>query len=404
MTGPDLEMTKTDRNLWSAIVEEALAHLKYIAYAQRATDEGHPEVAQVLQEVAEAETTHGVGHLVAVRGVKSTLENLRDVIALEAREAATLYPRMIREAIDERRGDAVETFTRAMEDEDGHLAAFSRVLEGLEAKLRELPGVASTDEAPPPAPEEGPEDGGPIEAPSIVMAAEAVERERWRVAAATRIREVVFGAQDGLLSTVALVTSVAATGAETVIVLVAGLATALAGMISMGTGSYLGSKAARDVQRAEVEREAREIEEHPAEELAELVVLYQMEGMTRERAERVAEEVAANRGLWLRTMVEKELGISVDVATSPLKDGLTMGVAFIVAAMVPIVPYFVLARSVAVPVSVVGALLGLFALGAGKGRLVNRSPVMQGLEVLGIGTAAAALAFALGDGIPRLFS
>ena len=75
----------------------------------------------------------------------------------------------------------------------------------------------------------------------------------------------MFGAQDGILSTVALVTSVAVAIGDGATILVAGLAAALAGMISMATGAYLGSRAEQDVQQAEIAREAREMEENPAE-------------------------------------------------------------------------------------------------------------------------------------------
>jgi predicted membrane protein (TIGR00267 family) len=197
---------------------------------------------------------------------------------------------------------------------------------------------------------------------------------------------------------------VAVAGAPLSVVLVAGLASALAGMISMATGSYLGSKAARDVQRAEIQKEARELEMHPDEEFAELVVLYQMEGMTRGRARLMAEHIASNKDLMLRTMVEKELGLPSEDTGNPVKDGLTMGGSFILAALVPVAPYFFLDRWPAIAVSVVAALAGLFALGAWKGRLVKQSPIRQGLEILGIGAGAAALAFALGNGIPRLFT
>ena len=107
-----------------------------------------------------------------------------------------------------------------------------------------------------------------------------VDTERWRVARLGRLREVVFGAQDGLLSIVALVTSVAVAVESQTTVVIAGLAGALPGMLSMATGAFLGSRAEQDVQRAEIEREARELQENPAEELAELVVLFQREGRT----------------------------------------------------------------------------------------------------------------------------
>lgn len=233
-----------------------------------------------------------------------------------------------------------------------------------------------------------------------------VELERWRIAAFSRIREVVFGAQDGLLSTVALVTAIGAalTGDSTTFVLVAGLAAALAGMISMGTGAFLGARAHQDLQRSEIAKEAKELEEHPAEELAELVSLYQREGMSMREATGLADHIASDKDLWLRTLVEKELGISMDITSNPMKDALTMACAFILAAMVPIFPYFFLDRATAIPVSIGVALIGLFALGFGKGRLVQKSPIFQGMEILVIGCVAAGAAFLIGQIVPRLIA
>jgi len=185
-------------------------------------------------------------------------------------------------------------------------------------------------------------------------------------------------------------------------VLVAGLAAALAGMISMASGAYLGSRAEQDVQRAEVAREAQELEENPAEELAELVVVFQREGRSYEEASRMAGEISQDKELWLKTLVEKELGISTEETTNPIKDALAMGASFILAALVPIVPYFLLQGNAAIAVSVPAALLGLFVLGMIKGRLVRRSPILQGLEILVIGSISAGLGFLLGDVIPRL--
>jgi VIT1/CCC1 family predicted Fe2+/Mn2+ transporter len=159
-----------------------------------------------------------------------------------------------------------------------------------------------------------------------------------------------------------------------------------------------------DVQRAEIDREARELEENPAEEFAELVVILQREGKTFAEAHALASEIAQDEELWLRTLVEKELGISLEETTNPFKDALVMGVSFVVAAFVPILPYLFLQGGTAIGVSVAGALLGLFILGMGKGRLVSKSPILQGLEILVIGAISAGIGFALGDLIPRLIS
>ena len=410
MTANPSALTNTEKNLWNAIVSEALANLKYNAYAQRAMQEGHPEVAQIFQEVAGAETVHGINHLRVSGDMATTAENLRAIIEGEAMEAATIYPRMIREALAEGNQEAADSFTMAMERERRHLEAFTEALNGLEAKLAAQPGgtrpapvpeiplmPASTSAAYSPVPDGSWEAEAAAERAfdreAYNTAVGEVERERWRVARLGRLREVVFGAQDGLLSIVALVTSVAVAVESQTTVVIAGLAGALPGMISMATGALLGSRAERDVQHAEIEREARELEENPAEELAELVVLFQREGMTYHEARQMADEIAQDRDLWLRTLVEKELGISPDVTTNPVKDAMVMGAAFIAGAAIPLVPHFFLTGGQAIGVSVGATLAGLFALGMYKGRMVERSPLLQGLEILGIGTLSAGVGY-----------
>ena len=127
-------LTKTDRNLWNAIVSEAMAQLKYNAFSYRALEEGYPEVAQVFQEVSGAENIHGINHLRVAGEVKSSIENLRIVVTSESKEISAIYPRMVRDALDEGRTDAAETFTMAMDREKHHIEVFSRALEELEAK------------------------------------------------------------------------------------------------------------------------------------------------------------------------------------------------------------------------------------------------------------------------------
>ena len=410
MASDSPSMSKTDKNLWSAIVSEALAYVKYNAYAHRALEEGHPEVAQVFQEVAGAETIHGMNHLRVAGNLHATLVNLRTVTEDESKEYSTMYPKMIQDALDEGRQDAADSFALAMDRERHHLEVFTNALQLLEAKTAAAAAagdraVSAPAQAFEPAPGSGmgiTVDGMTME--DYVSAATEIDRERWRVARLGRLREVVFGAQDGLLSTVALVTGVAVAVDSQSLVLVAGLAAAIPGMLSMATGAFLGSRAEQDVQRAEIAREAKELEENPAEELAELVVLYQREGKTYQEARHLADEIAEDKELWLRTLVEKELGISPDDTTNPMKDALTMGAAFILAAAIPILPHFFLEGGTAIGISIGAALTGLFFLGVGKGRLVQRSPLLQGLEILGIGAISAGIGFALGVLIPRLIT
>ena len=417
MTYADGVMSKTDRNLWNAIIGEAMALLKYNAYAVKALEEGHPEIAQIFQETAGAESIHGMNHLRTAGAVKSSLDNLKEVTSGEAKEISSRYPRMIREALDEGRRDAARAFTVAMDRERHHLESFMQATDDLTAKLQRMED-ADRPILVPTAVQEDPLVESAVRAVDAterhdahhIMRAESefpqavqeVATERWRVAAFGRIREVVFGAQDGLISTLALVTAVAAAVPDKSTVVIAGLAGALAGMISMGTGTYLGSKAEREVFQAEIEKEAKELEENPAEEMAELVFLYHQQGLSYHEAREMAEHIASDKELWLRTLVEKELGIDPDLATSPVKDALTMGGTFILAAMIPIIPYFFTGGNLAIGVSAGATLATLFALGMGKGRLVQRSPLLQGLEILLIGAAAAGLGWVLGEIVPNL--
>ena len=141
MTSDPSTLTKTERNLWNAIVAEALAYLKYNAYAHKALEEGRPEVAQVFQEVAGAETIHGLNHLRVSGDIGTTIENLHTVTAGETWEFSTIYPRMIQDALDEGRPDAAESFSLALERERHHLEVFTRALEELEAPALHLPGI-----------------------------------------------------------------------------------------------------------------------------------------------------------------------------------------------------------------------------------------------------------------------
>ena len=412
MASDSAALTKTEKNLWNAIVGEALAYLKYNAYAHKALEEGYPEVAQVFQEVSGAETIHGMNHLRVAGEIGPTVENLRTVTVGESKEFSFMYPRMIRDAQEEGRQDAADSFAMALEREKHHLEVFTQALELLEARqaaaTAEQPSATPKPEelravAPSPEPASAKDDRIPHPTlETYVSATQEVDRERFRVANLGRLREVVFGAQDGILSTVALVTAVAVGVEGNTTVLVAGLAAALAGMISMATGAYLGSRAEQDVRLAEIAREAQELEENPAEELAELVVIFQREGKTYQEARLLADEISQDKELWLKTLIEKELGISSEETANPVKDALVMGISFIFAALVPIIPYLFLTGGRAIGISVAGALVGLFVLGMGKGRLVQKSPILQGLEILVIGAVSAGLGFVLGDIIPRL--
>jgi predicted membrane protein (TIGR00267 family) len=229
-----------------------------------------------------------------------------------------------------------------------------------------------------------------------------VQVEYARVARRGQIREVIFGAQDGLLSTLALVTGVRGADAVRETILVAGLAGALAGTVSMALGAYIAAKSQREVFDYELTQERAQLRLRPNVEQIELAEIFMNEGLSRDAATVAARAISENEEAMLKTMAEKELGIRFEATGSPLEDSAIMGTAFAIGSALPIVPYVVLSPTVALVVSVVVTLAALFSLGVVKARLSAGSWWRSGLEIAGLAGGAALLAYVVGQGIPTL--
>lgn len=398
-----MPMSKTERNLWSAFLGEAKANRTYVAYGIKGLEEGLPEVAAVFMEAAGAETVHGLSHFRVLGEMGPTLETLRKVVGEEAYEMETMYPRMIEEALAENRPDAAKTFRLALEGERHHLQIFRQALKDLERKLDKKASARQPQRAAVASEASDGATAATVELPSPPSAepgTSEVYTEKGRIEALSRIREVIFGMQDGLVTTATLGAAVASatTGNHTVII--AGLAAALGGTFSMAGGAFLGSRAEREVQEAEMSREAREIEQHPAEELAELIEIYRLEGFPYDEAVTMAENVASDRQRWPATLAEKELGLPAEIIASPLKDAAAMAGAFAIGGMLPLIPYFIGSGGETIIASVAIAVVSLFAMGVAKSRLVRRNPIISGLEVAVIGSVVAAIGYLLGSAFP----
>ena len=224
--------------------------------------------------------------------------------------------------------------------------------------------------------------------------------ERDRIGRLSRIRELVLGFQDGLLVPLAVVTGLAGADAAASTVLVGGLAEAVAGAVAMGTGAFLASQAENQLFRTEIADEQAEFEDHPEIELEELEILLREDGMTDADARVAAERIARSPRAMVKTKVEKELGLAYEEHETALGDAIIVGVAYAVAAAIPLWPYFVWSVSTALPISLAVTGLALFALGLVKGRVARMALVRSGIQVLLIGGASATIGYAIGALIP----
>jgi len=400
-------VSKTEINLWTAFMDEAKTHRLYSAYALQAMSEGRPEVAEAFMEAAGDEIVHALMHLRALGAVKSTVENLRQVVEHEAVETQQTYPRYIEEARAEGRADAVEGFTLAMERERAHVKLFEDALRNLESTSLRADGARVDGTQSLLAP---PMSSAPA-TPGAARTAIGVEKvpgpgelgeERARIASRTRIREFVFGAQDGLLTTVSVVSAFFGAKEPNTTILLAGFATGVAGMVAMTAGQFLSSKAGAEVQAAAIAREMREIREHPAEELAELIEIYRLQGMPREQAREAALTVSRDPKKMLEVMARQELGIEIEPAGSPLKDAAVMAPSFMLGAIVPIIPYVFANHQPAFVASILLACLALFGIGVVKARVTGQNAWLSGLEQFVIGAGAGIIGYVVGTLVPSL--
>lgn len=219
------------------------------------------------------------------------------------------------------------------------------------------------------------------------------------------IREIVFGAKDGILTTMGVVTGVSAAGSRSV-VLVTGLIALLAGTLSMAVGEYQGSKSERDVVQASIDMERGEMEANPQDEFAEIVAYYKLKGFSADEAHMIVSRLAQNPDIYLYEMMRDEFGIDPRVAdASPLGPAVAMGSSYAVGSLVPILPYFVplLTHAQAVGVSFALAVVGLFGIGYYAGKLGSSKALARGIEVAIYGTCVFAITYAAGHFIPPLF-
>jgi len=227
--------------------------------------------------------------------------------------------------------------------------------------------------------------------------------ERRKASLLGEIREAIFGAQDGLVSTLAVVSTVAGASADRFPVLVAGLAAGLAGVFSMAAGEYMSSKSQHEIFEAQIVGERDEVIERPGEAEAEMAFMFEEDGLPPDAAAQMARSLAQHPSVLLKTMVEKELGLTHRLAEgSPLQGALIMGAAFGLGAAVPVIPYVLLPIEVAIWASVVATGAVLFGIGVVKSRWTRRSWLRSGTEILILGAVAGIAGFLFGDILPGL--
>src|SRR6478735_2095943 len=188
------------------------------------------------------------------------------------------------------------------------------------------------------------------------------------------LRAGVLGANDGIVSVAAIVVGVASATPDTGPILIAGAAGVVGGAISMALGEYVSVSSQKDSQHALIEKERRELEEQPEEELEELAAIYQGKGLSPATARTVAKELTAH-------------------------DALASAIAFLAGAILPMLASLLPPESIRIPLTFVAVLVALAATGAVGAWIGGGSKLKAAIRVVLGGALALVATFAIGNAL-----
>ncbi len=209
------------------------------------------------------------------------------------------------------------------------------------------------------------------------------------------IREFIFGFNDGLVSTLALVAGLTGAVLEREVIIIAGIASAIAGAISMALGAYISSKSQKEVYLREIEQEKRHIEKAPKTELKQLCLIYKRRGFTDREVEVICNGLKRNKKRWLQVMTQELLGFTEEFKDLK-KITLIMGLSFIVGASIPLVPYLLFNITTALTFSIFLCIVALFLAGIAKTKFTGLSWIKSGIEMVVIGCVATLVSYYAG--------
>lgn len=212
--------------------------------------------------------------------------------------------------------------------------------------------------------------------------------------------DFVLGAVDGTVTTFAVVAGVAGANLGGGVAIILGLANLFADGFSMAVGNYLSTKAELQVVDHVRRMEEKHIDQFPAGEREEIRQIFAAKGFDGELLDRAVEVITQDRNEWINTMLTEEFGLRLE-SPKPVRAALSTFASFVVSGAIPLAPFFFsrwLGPGRMYLVSAAATAVTFFLIGSLKGRVVERSVLLSGLETLVIGTTAAALAYLVGVG------
>lgn len=212
------------------------------------------------------------------------------------------------------------------------------------------------------------------------------------------LRAGVLGINDGLVSNLSLVMGVAGGISDSTLVLLAGLAGLVAGALSMAAGEYISVASQREFYSNLVRWERAELILWPKEEETELAKIFQQKGLEEHEAKLVAARIMSEPEAALDVHVREELGIDPDdLGGSPWTAAISSFISFAIGALMPIIPFIFGGEGTGgIAIGAAISAVSLIIVGGGLGWITGIGITKAALRMLLIGTAAAAITYAVG--------
>lgn len=208
------------------------------------------------------------------------------------------------------------------------------------------------------------------------------------------LRAAVLGANDGIVSVAAVIVGVAGASNSSSFIITAGVAALVAGALSMAVGEYVSVSAQRDTEKALLEKEKRELETVPEQELAELAAIYEAKGLTAATARTVADELTKHDAF--AAHAEAELRIDPDALTDPWHAAYASGAAFLSGAIIPLIAVALPPASLRIPVTFFAVLIALAITGTLSAQAGGANKTRATLRVVVGGALAMVITFGIG--------
>jgi vacuolar iron transporter family protein len=212
-----------------------------------------------------------------------------------------------------------------------------------------------------------------------------------------RIREVVFGVEDGIVSTVGALTGIAIAVSDQSIVIISGLVIIAVESISMGMGSYLSGKSVKETEERKAHEEKLEIKHSIDEEKEELIGMFRRDGWPDNLSKEMAEVASKDKNLMFKEMSYRELYICPEQNKNHISQGLTMFSSYIIGGSISLLAYFLFSMPQAIILSIVFALIGLFLLGVVASRFTKLQWWKIGIRMVLLGSLSVLVGCVIGQ-------